>query len=231
MARSEEHGGKKWRRSIYLPLGPTPYPSSPGCFFLLIFLCTYHVQVLRVRDSRNYSRKKRVFTVYLLPLLPLSSNIIRVIVRNVPVWEIYISHLSHDRLRAAEYFCLEWSLKSKWKQSQKINVTIFFLSFTARFKICPAGEICVTWAEPLKCTTRNLFSSRVFLLNLLPVYKICLLKNIKIFHSRCNLRYLLLISPYSLGLRDLREQCSAVHSTYSLNVSRSDTGFGQVRLW
>ena len=38
---------------------------------------------------------------YLLPLLPLSSNIIRVIVRNVPVWESYITHLSHDRLRAA----------------------------------------------------------------------------------------------------------------------------------
>ena len=27
------------------------------------------------------------------------------------------------------------------------------------------------------------------------------------------LGYLLLISPQSLGLRDLREQCSAVHST------------------
>ena len=97
----------------------------------------------------------------------------------------------------------------------------FFLSFTARFKICPAGEICVSWAEPLKCTTHNLFSSRVFLLNLFLVYKICLLKNITIFHSCCNLRYLLLISPYSLGLRDFRQQCSAVHSTYSLNVSRS----------
>ena len=114
---------KKWRRSIYLPLASTPYPSSPGCFFLLIFLCTYpesrglrsppHYRqshfVLRVRESRDYSRKTtsrkndlyRVEPPYLLPLLPLSSNIIRVIVRNIPVWESYITHLSHDRLRAA----------------------------------------------------------------------------------------------------------------------------------
>ena len=105
------------------PLASTPYPSSPGCFFLLIFLCTYPESrglrspphypqshfVLRVRESRDYSRKTtsrkndlyRVEPPYLLPLLPLSSNIIRVIVRNVPVWESYITHLSHDRLRAA----------------------------------------------------------------------------------------------------------------------------------
>ena len=114
---------EKWRRSIYLPLASTPYPSSPGCFFLLIFLCTYpesrglrsppHYRqshfVLRARESRDYSRKTTgskndlhgVEPPYLLPLLPLSSNIIRVIVRNVPVWESYITHLSHDRLRAA----------------------------------------------------------------------------------------------------------------------------------
>ena len=113
---------KKWRRSIYLPLASTPYPSSPGCFFLFIFLCTYPESrglrspphypqshfVLRVRESRDYSRKTtsrkndlyRVEPPYLLPLLPLSSNIIRVIVRNVPVWESYITNLSHDRLRA-----------------------------------------------------------------------------------------------------------------------------------
>ena len=65
--------------------------------------------VLRARESRDYSRKTTgskndlhgVEPPYLLPLLPLSSNIIRVIVRNVPVWESYITHLSHDRLRAA----------------------------------------------------------------------------------------------------------------------------------
>ena len=143
-----------------------------------------------------------------------------------------ISHIYHM------IDCVQHStsvLNDLWNPSEN-NLKIsechdFFLSFTARFKICLAGDICVSWAEPLKCTTHNLFSSRVFLLNLLPLYKICLLKNIKIFHSCCNLRYLLLISPYSLGLRDLREQCSAVHSTYSLNVSRSDTGFGQVPLW
>ena len=114
---------KKWRRCIYLTLASTPYPSSPGCFFLLIFLCTYPESrglrspphypkshfVLRVRESRDYSRKTtsrkndlyRVEPPYLLPLLPLSSNIIRIIVRNVPVWESYNTHLSNDRLRAA----------------------------------------------------------------------------------------------------------------------------------
>ena len=64
---------------------------------------------LRVRESRDYSRKTNgrkndlhgVGPPYLLPLLPLSSNIIRVIVRNIPVWESYIKHLSRDRLRAA----------------------------------------------------------------------------------------------------------------------------------
>ena len=28
---------KKWRRSIYLPLAPTPYPSSPGFFSCSFF--------------------------------------------------------------------------------------------------------------------------------------------------------------------------------------------------
>ena len=48
---------------------------------------------------------------------------------------------------------------------------------TARYSLCSARENCVSWAEPLKCTTDNLFSSRVFLLNLWPVYEICPLKN------------------------------------------------------
>ena len=52
---------------------------------------------------------------------------------------------------------------------------------TARYSLCSARENCVSWAEPLKCTADNLFSSRVFLLNLWPVYEICLLKNIIIF--------------------------------------------------
>ena len=64
---------------------------------------------LRVRESWDCSRKTngskidlhRVEPLYLPPLVPLSSNIITVIVRNIPVWESYITHLSHDRLRAA----------------------------------------------------------------------------------------------------------------------------------
>ena len=128
VARTEEHGGKEMEKEYPPTPPPTPYPSSPGCFFLLIFLCTYpesrglrsppHYRqshfVLRVRESRDYSRKTtsrkndlyRVEPPYLLPLLPLSSNIIRIIVRNVPVWESYITNLSHDRLRAGQYFRL-----------------------------------------------------------------------------------------------------------------------------
>ena len=98
VARTEEHGGKEMEKE-YLPTPPpTPYPSSPGCFFLLIFLCAYpesrglrfppHYHqshfVLRARESRDYSRKTTgskndlhgVEPPYLLPLLPLSSNII-----------------------------------------------------------------------------------------------------------------------------------------------------------
>ena len=37
---------------------------------------------------------------------------------------------------------------------------------TARYSLCSARENCVNWAEPLKCTADNLFSWRVFLLNL-----------------------------------------------------------------
>ena len=32
---------------------------------------------------------------------------------------------------------------------------------TARYSLCSARENCVSWAEPLKCSTDNLFSSRV----------------------------------------------------------------------
>ena len=107
---------------------PIPSPPLPTPAPLAVFSCsrlfaptlraevprspTHYRQshfVLRARESRDYSRKTTgskndlhgVEPPYLLPLLPLSSNIIRVIVRNVPVWESYITHLSHDRLRAA----------------------------------------------------------------------------------------------------------------------------------
>ena len=42
---------------------------------------------------------------------------------------------------------------------------------TAQYNLCSAGENCGSWAELLKCTTDNLFSSHVFLLNLLLKYK------------------------------------------------------------
>ena len=34
---------------------------------------------------------------------------------------------------------------------------------TARYSLCSAREYCVSWAEPLKCTTDYLFSSRVLI--------------------------------------------------------------------
>ena len=130
----------------YLPTPPPPLPTAtPLAVFPAHFsLWTEALRspphyrqshfVLRARESGDYSCKttgskndlRGVEPSYLLPLLPLSSNIIRVMVRNVTVWESYITHLSHDRFRAAYHFRLDtWSLKCKWKQSQKINITIF----------------------------------------------------------------------------------------------------------
>ena len=45
---------------------------------------------------------------------------------------------------------------------------------TAQYNLYSAGENCESWAELLKCTTDNLFSSHVFLLNLLLKYKFTL---------------------------------------------------------
>ena len=54
-----------------------------------------------------------------------------------------------------------------------------------------------------------------------PFYKI---RAKVIFHRCCYLRYRLLMSPYSWGLHDLRVQCVAVLSIYSLTLVLS-------RLW
>ena len=109
----------------YLPIPrPLSLPQLPSLFFPAHFSfrayvraealrCPPHYRqshfVLRVRDSWEYSKttgsKNDLHGVeppYLLPLLPLSSNIIRVIVRNVPgLGTLHITNLSHDRLRAA----------------------------------------------------------------------------------------------------------------------------------
>ena len=103
------------------PLLPTPAPQAvfsrsfffaptlrAEAFYPLPIIIESHF-VLRAREARDYSRKTTaskndlhgVEPPCLLPLLPLSSNIIRVIVRNVTVWKSYITHVSHDRLRAA----------------------------------------------------------------------------------------------------------------------------------
>ena len=128
-ARTEEHGGgKEMENDDGEGKSPHPSPPLPSPAPFAVFSCSLffarilraealrsppHYRqshfVLRVRESRDYSRKTtgrendlhRVEPPHLLPLLPLSSNIIRVMVRNVPVWERYITHLSHDRLRAA----------------------------------------------------------------------------------------------------------------------------------
>ena len=70
-----------------------------------------------------------------------------------------------------------WRLHfSSW--SPKGDLRIFLISSpdiadqdTAQYNLCSAGENCGSWAELLKCTTDNLFSSHVFLLNLLLTYK------------------------------------------------------------
>ena len=107
---------------------PIPSPPLPTPAPLAVFSCSRYFAptpraealrspphyrqshfVLRVRESWDYSKttvsKNDLHGVeppYLLPLLPLSSNIIRVIVRNVPgLGTLNITNLSHDRLRAA----------------------------------------------------------------------------------------------------------------------------------
>ena len=97
---------------------PIPSPPLPTPAPLAVFSCSRYFAptlraealrfpphyrqshfVLRVRDSWDYSKttgsKNDLHGVPCVPLLPLSSNIIRVIVRNVPVWESYISHIYH----------------------------------------------------------------------------------------------------------------------------------------
>ena len=123
--------GSNWRTRMKrnkegippFPSPPLPTPAPRAVFSCSLFFprilraealrCPPHYHqnhlVLRVRESRDYSRKTTsskndlhgVEPPYLLPVLPLSSNIIRVILRNVTVWESYATHLSHDRLRAA----------------------------------------------------------------------------------------------------------------------------------
>ena len=107
---------------------PIPSPPLPTPAPLAVFSCSRYFAptlraealrfpphyrqshfVLRVRDSWDYSKttgsKNDLHGVeppYLLPLVPLSSNIIRGIVRNVPgLGTLHITNLSHDRLRAA----------------------------------------------------------------------------------------------------------------------------------
>ena len=104
---------------------PIPSPPLPTPAPLAVFSCSRYFAptlraealrspqqchfVLTVRESWDYSKttgsKNDLHGVeppYLLPLLPLSSNIIRVIVRNVPgLRTLNITNLSHDRLRAA----------------------------------------------------------------------------------------------------------------------------------
>ena len=150
------------REYVPIPSPPLPTPAPLAVFsYSRLFAPTLRVEVLRspphyrqrhfvlwVRESRDYSRKTTgskndlhaVEPPYLVPLLPLSSNIIRVIVRNVPVWESYISHIYHmiDCVQHSTSVLIHYLWNpSQWKQYQKINVTIFCSTFSIKafFKI------------------------------------------------------------------------------------------------
>ena len=95
---------------------------------------------------------------------------------------------------------------------------------TARYSLFSVEEKRVSLTEPY--TTDNLFSSRVFRLNIgYACSKSLESKYDKFLERGCYRRYLLLISPYCRGLRDLTIQCLTVNSMCSLNISRSDTDF------
>ena len=67
------------------------------------------------------------------------------------------------------YILLHWGDLFQGSYSLKFELWYRFYiadQDTARYSLCSARENCVSWAEPLKCSTDNLFSSRVFLLNL-----------------------------------------------------------------
>ena len=87
---------------------------------------------------------------------------------------------------------------------------------TPRYSLCSVKETCVILAAPL-CNIRFSQDARIpaCWINC-SFYKIRAKVIMIIFHSCCYLRYRLLISPYSWGLRDLTVQCVAVYSAWIL---------------
>ena len=82
-------------------------------------------------------------------------------------WQV--THLHRRETFETFYILLHWGDLFLGSYSLKFERWYRFYiadQDTARYSLCSAGENCLSWAEPLKCSTDNLFSSRVFLLNL-----------------------------------------------------------------
>ena len=131
------------------------------------------------------------------------------------------------------------SSENSFKEFYPLNIEQWYSFYVAsgprysygliQFTVYSAEEKRVSLTELY--TTVNLFSSHVFLMNILSFsYDMSAQNHLKvnmiIFYSGCYLRYLFLISPYRWGLRDLTVQFLTVNSVCPLNIPRSDTGFG-----
>ena len=82
-------------------------------------------------------------------------------------WQV--AHLHRRETFETFYILLHWGDLFQGSYSLKFERWYRFYiadQDTARYSLCSARENCVSGAEPLKCLTDNLFSSRVFLLNL-----------------------------------------------------------------
>ena len=160
-ARTEEHGRKE-KEGEYLPTPPPPLPTpAPQAVFScsLFFALTLRAEALRSPPHYRQSSLVLRANVSLRTIVVVKNNWqqkwltwSRTTIFTASKFKyyqsysqkcsglgkLYITHLSHDRLRAKKYFRLDtWSLKSKWKQSQKINVTILSATFSIKafFKI------------------------------------------------------------------------------------------------
>ena len=107
---------------------------------------------------------------------------------------------------------MQLSLTLKMTTAQVVETSV---TDTPRYSLCSAKEKCESLPAPL-CNRRFIQYARIpaCWINC-PFYKI---RAKVIFHSCCYLRYRLLMSPYSWGLHDLRVQCVAVLSIYSLTL-------------
>ena len=113
---------------------------------------------------------------------------------------------------------VQLSLTLKMTTAQIVETSV---TDTPRYSLCSIRKNVKVY-QHLLCNRRFIQYARIpaCWINC-PFYKI---RAKVIFHRCCYLRYRLLMSPYSWGLHDLRVQCVAVLSIYSLTLVLS-------RLW